>query len=185
MGKRIVFRGGSGKVGRTVVPYLIGRGHKVLNLDLKPLDAPGVNTVLVDLADSGETFNALSIHFGFDDLRAGGGPAPLDAVVHFAAIPRILLRPDNAMFAANVLSTYDVVEAAVKLEVRKVVIASSITAYGVYFAEGAGTTPASPSTRTTTPIRRTATAFRSWLGKDRSIVRLRTAPTSTRSGSAS
>jgi nucleoside-diphosphate-sugar epimerase len=39
MGKRIAFTGGSGKVGRTVVPYLIERGHEVLNLDLKPLDA--------------------------------------------------------------------------------------------------------------------------------------------------
>ena len=53
MGKRIVFTGGSGKIGRHVVPYLVERGHKVLNLDLKPLDAPGVNTVIVDLADSG------------------------------------------------------------------------------------------------------------------------------------
>ncbi len=43
MGKRIAFTGGSGVVGRTVVPYLVERGHKVLNLDLKPLDAPGVN----------------------------------------------------------------------------------------------------------------------------------------------
>src|ERR1700690_563986 len=98
MGKRIAFTGGSGKVGRTVVPYLVERGHKGLNLDLKPLDAPGVNTIVVDLADSGETFNALSMNFGVDDIRRGGGPTPLDAVVHFAAIPRILIRPDNAMF---------------------------------------------------------------------------------------
>ena len=34
MGKRIAFTGGSGKVGRYVVPYLVGRGHTVLNLDL-------------------------------------------------------------------------------------------------------------------------------------------------------
>jgi nucleoside-diphosphate-sugar epimerase len=136
MGKRIAFTGGSGKVGGRIVPYLIDRGHRVLNLDLKPLDAPGAHTVVVDLADSGETFNALSMHFGFEDLRTGGGPAPLDAVVHFAAIPRILIRPDNAMFAVNVLSTYNVVEAAAKLGIRKVIIASSITAYGVCFAEG-------------------------------------------------
>jgi nucleoside-diphosphate-sugar epimerase len=136
MGKRIAFTGGSGVVGRTVVPYLVDRGHKVLNLDMKPLDAPGVPTVAVDLADSGETFNALSMHFDFEDLRKGGGPSPLDAVVHFGAIPRILIRPDNAMFAANVLSTYNVIEAATKLGIRKVIIASSITAYGVCFAEG-------------------------------------------------
>ena len=76
------------------------------------------------------------MHFGFDDLRRGGGPAPLDAVVHFAAIPRILMRPDNAMFAANALSTHNVVEAATTRGVRKVIIASSITAYGVCFTEG-------------------------------------------------
>jgi nucleoside-diphosphate-sugar epimerase len=136
MGKRIAFTGGSGKVGRTVVPYLVGRGHAVLNLDLAPLDTPGVNTMIVDLADSGQTFNALSTHFGFEELRAGGAPAPLDAVVHFAAIPRIMLKPDNVMFAANVMSTYNVIEAAAKLGIRKVIIASSETAYGVCFAEG-------------------------------------------------
>jgi UDP-glucose 4-epimerase len=67
MGKRIAFTGGSGVVGRSVVPYLVDRGYKVLNLDLKPLDAPGVRTIAADLADSGETFNALSMHFGFED----------------------------------------------------------------------------------------------------------------------
>jgi nucleoside-diphosphate-sugar epimerase len=136
MGKRIVFTGGSGRVGRHVIPYLVNRGHKVLNLDLVPLEAPGVNTVVVDLSDSGETFNALSMHFSFEDLRKGGSPEPLDAVVHFAAIPRILIRPDNAVFAANVLSTYNVIEAATKLGIRKIVIASSETVYGVCFAEG-------------------------------------------------
>jgi nucleoside-diphosphate-sugar epimerase len=56
--------------------------------------------------------------------------------VHFAALPRIMMKPDNTMFAANVLSTYNVIEAAVKLGIRKVVFASSETTYGVCFAEG-------------------------------------------------
>ena len=30
MGKRILFTGGSGKAGRHVVPYLLGRGHRVV-----------------------------------------------------------------------------------------------------------------------------------------------------------
>jgi hypothetical protein len=38
---------------------------------LKPVDAPGVRTIVVDLADSGETFNALSMHFSFEDLKDG------------------------------------------------------------------------------------------------------------------
>lgn len=136
MGKRIVFTGGSGKVGRHVVPYLVARGHQVLNVDLVPLDVPGVNTVIADLADSGQAFNALSMHFGFEEMRARKGLAPIDAVVHFAAIPRILMKPDNVMFAANVLSTYNVIEAATKLGIHKVIIASSETTYGVCFAEG-------------------------------------------------
>jgi UDP-glucose 4-epimerase len=136
MGKRIIFTGGSGKAGRHVVPYLTGRGHAVLNLDLTPLDCPGVNTLLTDLTDSGQVFNALSQHFGFDGFETGNGPAKVDAVVHFAAIPRILMKPDNTTFAANTVSTYNVIEAAVKLGIRKVIIASSETTYGVCFAEG-------------------------------------------------
>ena len=136
MGKRIIFTGGSGKAGRHVVPYLRDKGHDVLNLDLMPLDCPGVNTVITDLTQSGEVFNALSMHFGFEGFETGNGPAPVDAVVHFAAVPRVLLKPDNTTFQTNVSSTYNVIEAATKLGIRKVIIASSETTYGVCFAEG-------------------------------------------------
>lgn len=136
MGKRIVFTGGSGKAGRHVVPWLKAKGHTILNVDLKPLDCPGVNTLIADLTDSGQAFNALSMHFGFDGYETGEGPARIDAVVHFAAVPRVLINPDNTTFQANVVSTYNVIEAAMKLGIRKVVIASSETTYGVCFAEG-------------------------------------------------
>jgi nucleoside-diphosphate-sugar epimerase len=59
-----------------------------------------------------------------------------DAVVHFAAIPAILVRPDNETFRINALSTYNVIEAAVKLGIPKVVFASSETTYGICFADG-------------------------------------------------
>lgn len=136
MGKRVVFTGGSGKAGRHVIPELIRYGHTVFNLDRVPLDRPDVNTLITDVTDSGQVFNALSMHFDFKGLETGTGPAPVDAVVHFAAVPRILINPDNETFKANVVSTYNVIEAAVKLGIRKVVIASSETTYGVCFAEG-------------------------------------------------
>ncbi len=136
MAKRIVFTGGSGKAGRHVVPWLRARGYEILNLDLKPLDCEGVNTLIADVTDSGQVFNALSMHFGFEGYETGKGPAKVDAVVHFAAIPRVLIQPDNVTFAANVISTYNVIEAAMKLCIRKVIIASSETTYGVCFAEG-------------------------------------------------
>ena len=136
MTKRIVFTGGSGKAGRHAVPHLLARGYSVLNVDLKPLDVPGVNTLITDLTDSGQAFNALTSHFGFDGYDEGAPPKAPDAVVHFAAIPRMLLEPDNKTFAANVLTTYNVIEAAMKLGVRKVIVASSETTFGVCFAEG-------------------------------------------------
>jgi len=136
MTKRIVFTGGTGKAGHHAVPHLLSKGYAILNLDLKPLDQGGVNTLITDLTDSGQVFNALTTHFGFDGFNAGQPPGPPDAVVHFAAIPRVLLEPDNKTYATNVVSTYNVIEAAMKLGVRKVVIASSETTYGVCFAEG-------------------------------------------------
>ena len=136
MNKRIVFTGGTGKAGRHAVPHLLSKGYSILNVDLKPLDLPGVNTLIADLTDNGQAFNALTTHFGFDGFEKGSPASPPDAVVHFAAIPRVLIEPDNVTFSANVVSTYNVIEAAMKLGVRKVIIASSETTYGVCFAEG-------------------------------------------------
>jgi nucleoside-diphosphate-sugar epimerase len=126
MTKRIIFTGGTGKAGRHAVPYLLAKGYSILNLDLKPLDLPGVNTLITDLTDSGQTFNALTTHFGFDGYNDGTPPRA----------PDVMIEPDNKTFAANVTSTYNVIEAAMKLGVRKVIVASSETTYGVCFAEG-------------------------------------------------
>ncbi|SMH52697.1 NAD(P)-dependent oxidoreductase [Maritimibacter sp. HL-12] len=133
---RILFTGGSGKAGREVIPYLIERGHSVMNVDLKPLDLPGVDNITADITDSGQIFNAASMYANFGELEPGTGVPRFDAVVHFAAIARILLTPDNECYRVNVIGTYNVLEAALKLGVRKVVIASSETTYGVCFADG-------------------------------------------------
>jgi UDP-glucose 4-epimerase len=135
-GKRIVFTGGTGKAGRHAVPHLVAHGYDVLNVDLKSFDFPGVPTLIADLTDSGQAFNALTAHHGLSGFESGRPAPPPDAVVHFAAIPRVLIEPDNVTFTTNVISTYNVIEAAMKLGVRKVIIASSETTYGVCFAEG-------------------------------------------------
>ncbi|MEJ2023006.1 MAG: NAD(P)-dependent oxidoreductase [Maritimibacter sp.] len=128
---RILFTGGSGKAGREVIPYLLEQGHQVMNVDLVPFDHPGVDNIVADLTDSGQVFNALSMYANYDEMEPGTGVPRFDAVVHFAAIARILLKPDNETYRVNVLSTYNVLEAATKLGIRKVVIASSETTYGV------------------------------------------------------
>lgn len=133
---RVFFTGGSGKAGRHVVPYLVGQGHRVLNADLVPLAHEGVDDLTVDVTDSGQVFNALTSYANLDELDPGGLPRGFDAVVHFAAIPRILLRTDDECFRVNTMGTYAVIEAAAKLGVPKIVVASSETTYGVCFADG-------------------------------------------------
>lgn len=133
---RVFFTGGSGKAGRHTISHLVARGHRVVNGDLVPLGHPDVADLRIDLTDSGQVFDALSAYAGFDELDSGAGVPTYDAVVHFAAIPAIFIRPDNETFRINTLSTYNVIEAAVKLGIRKVIFASSETTYGICFAAG-------------------------------------------------
>ena len=109
-------------------------GYRVLNLDTKPLDNPAVRTLITDITDQGQVFNALSSYTGLHEFDPSLRPEPIDAVVHFAAIPRIMITPDNEVFRINTMGTYNVIEAAVKLGIKKVIIASSETIYGLVFA---------------------------------------------------
>lgn len=136
MRKRVLFTGGTGKAGRHALPWLLGQGYEILNFDRQPFEHPTIATLVGDVTDSGQVFNAMTSHFDRGGLEAGKAPGPVDMVVHFAAVPRILINPDNETFRVNVMGTYNVIEAAMKLGVRKVVIASSETTYGVCFAEG-------------------------------------------------
>jgi len=133
---RILFTGGSGKAGKHVIPYLIEQGHQVMNVDLKPLDYPGVDNLIADISDSGQMFNAMSSYANFGELEPGTGVPKFDAVVHFAAVARILINPDNETFRVNTIGTYNVIEAAVKLGIKKIIIASSETTYGICFSDG-------------------------------------------------
>lgn len=133
---RILFTGGTGKAGRHVIPYLLDQGHQVLNVDLAPLDHPGVDNRIVDLTDAGQVFDVMQSYANLAELIPGGGVPAFDAVVHFAAIPRILIRSDNETFRNNTMSTYNVIDAAVKNRIPKIIFASSETTYGVCFADG-------------------------------------------------
>ena len=134
--KRVFFTGGSGKAGKHVIPYLLDQGHRVMNVDLVPLDHEGVDNLVADITDSGQMFNAMSSYAGLDELEVGNGLPKFDAVVHFAAVPRILINPDNETFRVNTMGTYNVIEAAVKLGIKKIIIASSETTYGICFSDG-------------------------------------------------
>ena len=133
---RVLFTGGSGKAGRHVVAYLAAAGHRVVNVDRVPLRAPGVMDLVADITDAGQMFSVMSGYAGGDEMEDGKGQRVFDAVVHFAAIPALMLASDVETYRVNVMGTYNVLEAAVKMGIRKVIIASSETTYGVCFSDG-------------------------------------------------
>jgi nucleoside-diphosphate-sugar epimerase len=128
---RIAVTGGSGKLGRTVVAVLRQAGHEVVTLDFAGPRAPGF--VRVDLTSYGETIDAF---FGENDPSAGPEQAArpaFDALVHLAAIPAPGILSDVATFHNNMLSTFNVFQAARRAGIRNIVYASSETTLGLPF----------------------------------------------------
>lgn len=119
---RIAVTGGSGKLGRTVVHSLRDEGHEVTNLD--QFGERGTFT-RVDLTDYGQVIDAIA---GVDDRHSG-----VDAIVHLGAIPAPGLANDVATFHNNMLSTFNVFQAAKRLGIRRIVYASSETVLGLPF----------------------------------------------------
>ncbi|CAM2157389.1 NAD(P)-dependent oxidoreductase [Pararobbsia alpina] len=134
MKKRVIVTGGSGLAGKWVVEDLVNHGYEVLNLDRVPMAKRTARTLITDLTDAGQVFNALASTTVPQEFADDLEPQPIDAIVHFAAIPRILVTPDNEVFRINVMGTYNVLDAASKFGIKKVILASSETTYGVVFA---------------------------------------------------
>lgn len=120
---RILVTGGSGKLGRSVMRRLVDDGHEVLNLDRAGERSRSL--VVVDLTDYGQVVDVV---LGIDDRHAG-----VDAIVHLAAIPAPGILPDSATFRNNMLSTYNVFQAARRAGIKKIVYASSETVLGLPF----------------------------------------------------
>lgn len=116
---KVVITGGSGMLGEWAVKHFIEQGYEVVNVDFKQPKEALCKTVIVDLSNLGEAYGVL---------------AGADALVHLAAIPVAYSHPNEVTFRNNVMSTYNVLEAAAGLGIRKAVIASSESSYGLVFA---------------------------------------------------
>ena len=113
----VVVTGGSGMAGRAVVEDLMEHGFDVVNVDLVPSDGPAPFR-RADLVDLGQTYGCLR---------------DAEAVVHFAAIPRPTLDVPEVVFRTNVMSTFNLLEAASTLGINRVVYASSVSVLGFPF----------------------------------------------------
>ena len=133
---RLLFTGGSGKAGKYCIDYLRDQGHTILNVDLIDLGHYSVQTRLADITDAGQIFDVMSSYANYHELDLGQGVPKFDAVIHFAAIPRLMMTSDNECYRVNTLGTYNVLDTAIKFGIKKVIFASSETTYGVCFADG-------------------------------------------------
>ena len=115
---KVVVTGGSGKAGRAVVRDLLEHGYEVLSVDLVPPAERLCPSLVADLTDLGETYDAFR---GYE------------MVVHLAAIPAPGIRTDEVTFRTNTLSTYNVFSVAKDIGMSRVVWASSETTLGLPF----------------------------------------------------
>ena len=138
--QKVIVTGGSGKAGRACVNDLIAHGYHVFNVDNVLPAKELCPFIMADLSDFGQTLDALS---SGDPNR----PPPIvavdtsgktalqafDAIVHLAAIPAPRRFSDAVTFSNNILSTYNVFEAARRLGIKNIVWASSETVLGLPF----------------------------------------------------
>jgi UDP-glucose 4-epimerase len=122
---RVVVTGSRGKVGRATAQAFVDAGHDVLGVDLvRPVFDAGVvvpgRYVQADLTDAGSAYAVV---------------AGADAVVHTAAIPQPTGNPPHVVLQTNLMSTFNLVEAAVRFGVKRFVNVSSESIVGNFFPE--------------------------------------------------
>ena len=129
----ILVTGARGKVGAATVHDLLGAGHRVTGCDLI---APvyeggnrGAHYFQADLTDPGDAFAA---------VRGA------DVVIHCAALPEPTRNAPHKVFGNNVMATFNLVEACVRVGVDRIVNVSSETVAGMGFAERPFHAPSAP-----------------------------------------
>lgn len=115
---RVVVTGASGRLGRTVATLLLAQQIEVIGLDVQAGTTSEVKWICGDLCNLGHVFGAL---------------AGAEAVIHLGAIASPLGRPPEVVYQNNIMAQFNVFEAAASLGIRRVVSASSISAYGFPF----------------------------------------------------
>ncbi|WAP52458.1 NAD(P)-dependent oxidoreductase [Arthrobacter sp. ATA002] len=122
---KVLITGAHGKVGRAVTQAMMDAGHEVMTTDLSQpgfeRKLPGTPAYMkADLTDAGSAYAV---------IRGA------EAVVHVAAIPEPTGNPPHVVFQNNLMSTFNILEAAVRFGVKRFVNISSETVPGFFFPE--------------------------------------------------
>lgn len=118
---RVLVTGTSGKVGPWVAREFASHGWDVLAIDQRQPASSEFYNRTIALDDLGQVYGVMAL------FRP-------DAVVHMAAIPHPAAHAPDVVFRNNTMTTYNILQAASDLGVRKAVTASSESAYGLVFA---------------------------------------------------
>jgi nucleoside-diphosphate-sugar epimerase len=116
----VAVTGGTGRIGPTVVRTLREAGHRVVNVSRSGGDTEADADLRANMTDAGETYGAFAT-------------ADADAIVHLGMLSTPDHDPGHVVFESNVMSTYNVLQAAEALDVDTVVLASSLSAFGASF----------------------------------------------------
>jgi nucleoside-diphosphate-sugar epimerase len=117
---KVLVTGAAGTVGREITAHLRAAGWSVRAHDRAPLDRDAAEEVAKgDLRDPEHT-----------QTLFGG----VNAVVHAAAIPAPMPDAEQEVFANNVLSAFQVLEAAGRAGVPRIVFISSLSALGFAYS---------------------------------------------------
>ena len=118
---KVVVTGANGKIGTRVMELLTKSGYDVIGIDRDVLNLKKYKHRIVDLLHEGQVYQTLSNS---------------DAVIHLGSYPRPGIVPDTVTFQNNVNSLYNVLNSCFNLSINKVVIASSMAAYGFRYSNG-------------------------------------------------
>ncbi|NQW17408.1 MAG: NAD(P)-dependent oxidoreductase [Chloroflexi bacterium] len=116
---KVLVTGGSGRAGRYIIPELRSHGHEVVSTDRVPDDSSDVSFMRIDTTDLGAVISV---------------SRDMDAIVHMSAIPNPGRDPEAEVFRVNMLSNWNVLEAAEIHGINKVVMASSVNAVGAIYS---------------------------------------------------
>jgi len=118
---RIAVTGGNGEMGSNLIPYLLEHNHTVVSIDRTPPAnyTREVDSKVADISDFGQV--VASIH-------------GCEALIHLAAIRWPLGHPAQVVYGNNTLSSFNALNAASLLGIKRVCLASSINAIGGAFS---------------------------------------------------
>ena len=115
----VIVTGGSGNLGSHTIKDLQASGYDVLNVDMVEPREKYCDFWKCDLAQLGELCDIFS---------------EADTVIHLAGYQSPDMAADTEILRNNVIASYNVLKAAAETNVRRVVMGSSVAAYGFLYA---------------------------------------------------